>query len=134
MMKGVPDCPHPCSKRLELNFSHEEMGSLTLQAVVVPITFGPLQSRAQVSRVVFHAKVAWILQLLSLCVSPTNIIGGFLIPLTLLSLFFLPFSLLVGLWVRRLHTVYIRRLSRGSNQTRGLVGHCLLYRQLLQLV
>jgi hypothetical protein len=41
MMKGVPDCPHPRSQRLELNFSHEEMGSLTLQVVVVPITFGP---------------------------------------------------------------------------------------------
>jgi hypothetical protein len=40
-MKGVPDCPHPYSQRLEINFSHEEVGSLTLQVVVAPITFGP---------------------------------------------------------------------------------------------
>jgi hypothetical protein len=43
-MEGVPDCPLPCSKRLELNFSHVEMGSLTQQVVAVPITSGPLQA------------------------------------------------------------------------------------------
>jgi hypothetical protein len=42
-MKGVPDFPHPCSKRLELNFSHVEMGLLTHQVVVAPINFGPPQ-------------------------------------------------------------------------------------------
>jgi len=41
MTKGVPDCPHPHSQRLELNFSHEEVGSLTLQTDVAPINFGP---------------------------------------------------------------------------------------------
>jgi hypothetical protein len=41
--RGVPDCPHPCSKRLESYFSHVEMGSLTQQVVVAPITYGPLQ-------------------------------------------------------------------------------------------
>jgi hypothetical protein len=35
------------------------------------------------------------------------IIGGFLISLTLLSLFFLSFRLLGGLWISRLHCVYI---------------------------
>jgi hypothetical protein len=42
-MRGVPDFPHPHSKRLESYFSHVEMGSLTQQVVVAPITFGPLQ-------------------------------------------------------------------------------------------
>ena len=80
------------------------------------------------SRMVFHAKVTHILQLPLLYVSPANIVVGFLIPLTLLiSLLFIPFRLLVGLRVHRMHTVYVRRLSRGSIQTRGLVGRCLLY-------
>jgi hypothetical protein len=43
MTKGVPNFPHPRSQRLELNFSYEEMGSLTLQVVVVPTHFGPLR-------------------------------------------------------------------------------------------
>jgi hypothetical protein len=43
-MRGVPDCPHLCSKRLESYFSHVEMGLLAQQAVVVaPITSGPPQ-------------------------------------------------------------------------------------------
>jgi hypothetical protein len=41
MMKGVPEFPHLRSQRLELNFSHEEMGSLTPQVVDMPIKFGP---------------------------------------------------------------------------------------------
>jgi hypothetical protein len=41
MTKGVPHYPHLRSYRLELNFSHEEMGSLTLHVVIVPINFGP---------------------------------------------------------------------------------------------
>ena len=52
----------------------------------------------------------------------------------IVSLFLLPFRLLVGLRVRRLHTMYIQRLCRGNSRTRGLVGHFLLYRQLLQLI
>jgi hypothetical protein len=43
-MEGVPDCPLPRSKRLELNFSHVEMGLLTRQATAVPITSGPPQA------------------------------------------------------------------------------------------
>jgi hypothetical protein len=43
MTKGVPDCPHPRLQRLELNVSHEKRGSLTLEDVVAPITFGPPQ-------------------------------------------------------------------------------------------
>jgi hypothetical protein len=132
-MEGVLDCPHPCSERLELNFSHVEMGLLTQQVVVAPITFGPPQAEGTGESVVFHAQVTWILRLLLFSVSPTSIIGRFLIPLTLLSLFLLSFRLLGGLWVCRLHTVYIRRLGRGSSQTSGLAGHFLLYRQLLQL-
>jgi hypothetical protein len=42
--------------------------------------------------VVFHTQVAWIPHLLFLSVAPTSIISGFLIPLTLLSLFFFPSS------------------------------------------
>jgi hypothetical protein len=42
-MEGVPDYPHPCSKRLELNFVHVEMGLLTWLVVVVPITSRPPQ-------------------------------------------------------------------------------------------
>jgi hypothetical protein len=42
-MKGVPDFPHPHSQRIELNFSHVEMGFLTQQVVVVLVTFGPPQ-------------------------------------------------------------------------------------------
>jgi len=40
-MEGFPDYPHPRLKRLELNFSHVEMGSLTQQVVVAPITYEP---------------------------------------------------------------------------------------------
>jgi hypothetical protein len=40
-MEGVLDCPLPHSLRIELNFSHVGMGSLTEQAIVVPITFEP---------------------------------------------------------------------------------------------
>jgi hypothetical protein len=42
-MKGVPDCPLLCSKRLELKFSHVEMDSLTRKAITVPINSRPLQ-------------------------------------------------------------------------------------------
>ena len=44
--EGFPDYPLPCSKRLELNFSHVEMGLLTRQSIVVPITSGPLQAKS----------------------------------------------------------------------------------------
>jgi hypothetical protein len=43
-MEGVLDCPLPCSRRLELDFSHLETDSLTWQVVVVPITSGPPQA------------------------------------------------------------------------------------------
>jgi hypothetical protein len=42
-MRGVPNYPNMCLKRLESYFSHAEMGSLTQQFVVAPITFGPPQ-------------------------------------------------------------------------------------------
>jgi hypothetical protein len=42
-MKGGPNCPHSHLKRLESNFSHEEMGLLTQQVVATPITSGPPQ-------------------------------------------------------------------------------------------
>jgi hypothetical protein len=41
--KGVPNGPLPRSSRLKLNFSHVEMGLLTRQIVVVPITFARSQ-------------------------------------------------------------------------------------------
>jgi ABC-type Na+ efflux pump permease subunit len=85
-------------------------------------------------RVVFLEKITRILRLLLFSVTPASIIGGFLIPLTLLSLFLLFAKLMGGLWVCHLHTVYIQRLGRGNNQTGGLVGRCLLYQQLLQLI
>jgi hypothetical protein len=43
-MEGVPDFPLLHSKRLELDFSHVEMDSLTRQVVAVPINYGPLQA------------------------------------------------------------------------------------------
>jgi hypothetical protein len=79
-------------------------------------------------RVVFLTQVAWIPHLLFFSVVPASIIGRFFIPLTLLSFFFLSFNLLGGLWVSRLHCVYLRRLGRGSSQSSSLVGHCVLYR------
>jgi hypothetical protein len=42
-MEGVPECPHLCSKGIELNFSHEEMGSLTQKSIVASVMFGPPQ-------------------------------------------------------------------------------------------
>ena len=87
------------------------------------------------SRGVLHAKVTQILRLSLLCVALANIIVGFLIPFTLLLLlFFLPFRLLVGLRVRRLHTVYVRHLGRGNWQTRGMVGLYLLHGKFMQLI
>jgi hypothetical protein len=85
------------------------------------------KSRTYMGRVVFHAQVAWIPRLPFFSVFPTIIIVGFFIPLTLLSLFFLPFRLLGGLWVSRLHYVYFRRFGRGSIQSSSLAGHCVLY-------
>jgi hypothetical protein len=79
-------------------------------------------------RVVFRAQVAWIPRLSFFSVVPASIIGSFFIPLTLLSLFFLSFRLLGGLWVSRLHCVYLRRFGRGSSQSSSLVGRCMLYR------
>jgi hypothetical protein len=78
--------------------------------------------------VVFRTQFAWIPCLPFLSVVPANIIGGFLIPLTLLSLFFLSFRLLGGLWVSRLHYVYLRRFGRGSNQSSSLASRYVLYR------
>jgi hypothetical protein len=86
-----------------------------------------------VSQVVFHTQVTWILRLPFFSVSPTNIVSGFLISLTLLALFLLSFGLLGGLWICRWHTVYIQRLGRESSQNSGMAGCCVLYRQLLQL-
>jgi hypothetical protein len=43
-MEGVPDFPHPHSKRIELIFSHEEIGSLTKEVFAAPVTFGPPQA------------------------------------------------------------------------------------------
>jgi hypothetical protein len=71
---------------------------------------------------------------LPLCVSPANIIGGFVIPLTLLSLFLLFVRLLGGLRVFRFHNVYISRLSRGRSRNSGLADCFLLYQKLLQLI
>jgi hypothetical protein len=85
-------------------------------------------------RVVFRAQVAWMPHLPFISVVPTNIIGRFFIPLTLLSLFFLSFRLLAGLWINQLHYMYIRCFGRGSNQSSSLAGRCVLYRQLLQLL
>jgi hypothetical protein len=77
--------------------------------------------------VVLHTQVARIPRLSFFSVVPTNIIIGFLILLTLLSFFFLPFRLLGGLWVSRLHCVYFRCFGRGSSQSSRLAGHCVLY-------
>jgi hypothetical protein len=74
-------------------------------------------------RVVFRAQVAWIPRLPFFSVVPASIIVGFFVPLTLLSLFFLPFRMLGGLWVSRLHCVYFQHFGRGSSQSSSLVGH-----------
>jgi hypothetical protein len=79
-------------------------------------------------RVVFRAQVAWIPRLSFLSVVPARIIGRFFIPLTLLSLFFLSVRLLGGLWVSRLHCVYLQRFGRGSSQSSSFSGHFVLYR------
>jgi hypothetical protein len=71
-------------------------------------TFGPLQEGTLVGRVVFHAQVAWIPYLSFLSVTPASIISRFLIPLGLLSLFFLSFRVLGGIWICQFHYVYIR--------------------------
>jgi hypothetical protein len=42
--EGVPDRTILHLKRLELNFSHAEMDSLTRKAIVVPITSRPPQA------------------------------------------------------------------------------------------
>jgi hypothetical protein len=44
-MEGVPDRPLPCLNRLEINFSHAEMDSLTRQEAALPITSGPPQAK-----------------------------------------------------------------------------------------
>jgi hypothetical protein len=88
---------------------------------------GLCKSRTKMGRVVFHAQVAWIPRLPFFRVVLASIISGIFIPLTLLSLFFLSFRLLGGLWVSRLHGVYFRRLGRGSSQISSLVGRCVLY-------
>jgi hypothetical protein len=95
---------------------------------------GLCKLRALVSQVVFSEKVTQILRLLIFRVAPATIIGRFLIPLILLSLFLLSVRFLGGLRVCRLHNVYIRLLGRWNSRTSGLAGHCLLYRQLLQLI
>jgi hypothetical protein len=77
--------------------------------------------------VVFRTQVARIPRLPFFNVVPTSIIVGFFIPLTLLLLFFLPFRMLGGLWVSRLHCVYFRCLGRGSSQSSSLAGRCVLY-------
>jgi len=72
--------------------------------------------------VVFHTQVAWIPRLPLFHGALANIICGFFLPLTFLSLFFLSFRLLGGLWVSQLHGVYFRRLGRRSSQSNSLAG------------
>jgi hypothetical protein len=79
-------------------------------------------------RVVFHTQVAQIPHLPFFHGSLASIISGFFLPLTLLSLFFLPFRLLGGLWVSRLHGVYFRRLGRRSSQSSSLASRWVLDR------
>jgi hypothetical protein len=78
-------------------------------------------------QVVFFAQVAWIPHLPFFSVVPTRIIIGFFIPLTLLSFFFIPFRMMGGLWVSRLHSVYFQHFGRGSSQSSSLDGRCVLY-------
>ena len=83
---------------------------------------GLRKSRTQMSRVVFRTQVAWIPHLPFFRGALASIISVFLIPLTLLALFFLPFRLLGGLWVSRLYGVHFRRLGRRSSQSSSLAG------------
>jgi hypothetical protein len=89
---------------------------------------GLCKSRTYMGQVVFHAQVAWIPHLPFFSVVLASIISGFFIPLTLLSLFFLPFRLLGGLLVIRLHYVYLRYFGSGRSQSSSLTGHNVLYR------
>jgi hypothetical protein len=73
-------------------------------------------------RVVLRTQVARIPHLLFFRGALASGISGFFLPLTLLSLFFLPFRLLGGLWVSRLHGVYFRCLGRRSSQSSSLAG------------
>jgi hypothetical protein len=43
--EGVPNRPLPRLKRLELNFFHAKMDSLTWKSIVVPINSGPPQAK-----------------------------------------------------------------------------------------
>jgi hypothetical protein len=109
-MEGVPDYPIPCLKRHELNFSHVEMGSLIRQALAVPINFGPPQAEGTGESDGLPCKDYTDTSTSSFLCSPPpppNIIGRFLIPLTLLSLFLLSVRLLGGLQVCRFHTMHI---------------------------
>jgi hypothetical protein len=72
--------------------------------------------------VVFRTKVAWIPRLPLFCGALASLIIWFFIPLTLLTLFFLPLGRLVGRWVSRLYGVYFRLLSRRSSQSSSLAG------------
>jgi hypothetical protein len=85
-------------------------------------------------RVVFRVQVAWIPRLPFFSVVPASIIVGFFVPLTFLSLFFLPFKLLGGLWVSRLHCMYFRRFGRGSSQSSSLASRGVLYGYMLQFL
>jgi hypothetical protein len=71
---------------------------------------------------VFRTKVARIPGLPLFSSALASFIIWFFVPLTLLTLFFLPFGLLVGLWVRRLYGVYFRRLRRRGSRNSSLAG------------
>jgi hypothetical protein len=71
---------------------------------------------------VFCTKVARIPGLPLFSSALASFIIWFFVPLTLLTLFFLPIRLLVGLWVRRLYGVYFRRLSRRGSRNICLAG------------
>jgi hypothetical protein len=73
-------------------------------------------------QVVFRTQVARIPRLSFFRGALASIISGFFLPLTLLSLFFLPFKLLGGLWFSHLHRVYFQRLGRRSSQSSSLAG------------
>ena len=83
---------------------------------------GLCKSRAQMGWVVFRTKIARIPRLSLFCGALASFIIWFFIPLTLLTLFFLPLGLLVGLWVSRLYEVYFRHLSRRSSQSSSLAS------------
>jgi hypothetical protein len=119
--------PPPCSKSLELNVSHVEMGLLTCQSIFVPINSGPPQAEATSESGGLLCKDYMDTSTYSFLCCLRHHYWWVSYPLTLISLFLLSFRLLGGLRVYRLHIVYIRCFSRGRSQTSGLDGRCPLY-------